>query len=30
LRLAEQGLSLRKIADQLGNSLATLASTYRT
>lgn len=28
LRLAEQRLSLREIADQLGNSLATLASTY--
>ena len=28
LRLAEQRLSLREIADQMGNSLATLASTY--
>jgi integrase len=28
LRLAEQRLSLRELADQMGNSLATLASTY--
>jgi integrase len=28
LRLAEQRLSLRELVDQLGNSLATLASTY--
>jgi integrase len=28
LRLAEQRLSLREIADQMGNSLTTLASTY--
>jgi integrase len=28
LRIAEQRLSLRELAEQLGNSLATLASTY--